>query len=187
MNWYRAGSPSPPLAAMDDRCAQENDVTNSAEKGKESLRPHSDEYISSIEKDLSICDEENSTVLSYQSLADIIPPSSQPVLPPAASSYGTVAERSIQRDTATKDATHKLLQFPLLRSSDRLANAVLEAFELAEELASGKATFYLFMLYLLRIWQVLFLCAESLISIRRRPPLPPFYKQPRPSSNDDMV
>ncbi|KAI8142431.1 hypothetical protein BJV82DRAFT_614874 [Fennellomyces sp. T-0311] len=214
VNWYRAGNPPPPSTIMDhddadgintndhddvdpheededNECATTRVISaptanSNIEKGKESIRLNADEYISSIEKDLSIRDEEESTVLSYQSLADIIPPS-QPVLPPPDSSYGTVAERSIQHDPAARDITQRLLQFPLLRSSDRLANAVLETFELAEELASGKATFYLFILYLVRIWQVLFLCAESLISIRRRPPLPPFYKRPQPSSNDEMV
>ncbi|KAI7850235.1 hypothetical protein BDC45DRAFT_539397 [Circinella umbellata] len=207
-----------------------NEVTQS-EKGKEIIRINAEEYISSIEKDLSIQDVERcDNVLSYQSLADMIPP--PPLIPPLPSStttttaatslplpsttatingsYGsTIAERSLHhqqlqfqdnsldsnRNTRRNDLTEKLLQFPLLRSSDRLANAALEAFELAEELASNKATFFGFLLYFVRIWQVLFLCAESLISIRRRPPLvPPFYhpsyRKSRKLSNingDNMV
>ncbi|KAI9498517.1 hypothetical protein BDB00DRAFT_800623 [Zychaea mexicana] len=197
-------------------------LCNNGEKGKETIRINPEDYTSSIEKDLSIHDvaEECTTVLSYQSLADIIPlppPSTTPAhLPPpataatttTASSYGsTVAERSLHRHhyqhqqrllshqhlrqqqrENKNDLAQRLLQYPILRSSDRLANAVLEAFELAEELASSKASFFGFLLYFVRIWQVLFLCAESLISIRRRSPLPPFHREPRKvSSNDEMV
>ncbi|KAI9262343.1 hypothetical protein BDA99DRAFT_537685 [Phascolomyces articulosus] len=205
--------PSSPKGLCNNNATTQSNGGTQGEKGKEIIRINAEEYISSIEKDLSIHDVEECNVLSYQSLADMIPP--PPLIPPLPSStttatthlplasntttvgtgsYGsTMAERSLlhhpqQRSIQStprviqqnkkKDLTEKLLQFPFLRSSDRLTNAILEAFELAEELANNKVTLFGFLLYFFRIWQVLFFCAESLISIRRSPPLvPPYYRK----------
>ncbi|KAI9319515.1 hypothetical protein BX666DRAFT_2025806 [Dichotomocladium elegans] len=79
--------------------------------------------------------------------------------------YGTIKGQEDYR-TISDDMAVRLLQFPALRSSEKLANHMLIAFELAEEFAETKRAdaISIFFIYFVRIWQSLFLCAEIMLS-----------------------
>lgn len=145
---YRHGSPSPPPEL------------DSNEKGKEILRP-------SQEQEIMKEKEQDKTIILPQQ-------QSSPAY------YGTVVQRDIVQQpngsSVDDDMTERLLQWPILHASERLAHDLLLAFELAQDFVDnnkkGLRTVSSFFVYLIRIWHVLFVCAEMMLGhlgTRRRP------------------
>ncbi|KAI7881425.1 hypothetical protein K492DRAFT_177033 [Lichtheimia hyalospora FSU 10163] len=170
---YRNGSPCPPSLPVE---------LDSNEKGKATLR-------SPIQK------QENATVTTTpleekeRDHDDDIPQSS----------YGTVMTTTQQRDILVQpspngsfpvnDITERLLQWPILNASERLAHDLLLAFELAEDFVDnnkkGLRTVSSFFVYLIRIWHVLFVCAEMILGGLGN--MTPQRQRRRSLMNDELV
>lgn len=127
-------------------------------------------------------EEEENTKSSYQSLADIISTSSAQPTVGVSEDYGTIVATSAPNGKHTQhqeqedDMLSYLLGWRLLGTSEIMVRALLTAYQVAEEFVvqedeldaaerGGKSNRRLVRLFacVLRVWQILFVCAESLL------------------------